>query len=46
MNKYEQLTKDIVSALGGVENIQSVTHCATRLRFEYFQLHLTHLLYL
>ncbi len=33
MNKYEQLTKDIVSALGGVENIQSVTHCATRLRF-------------
>lgn len=33
MNKYEQLTKDIVSTLGGVENIQSVTHCATRLRF-------------
>lgn len=33
MKNYEELTKQIVSALGGVENIQSVTHCATRLRF-------------
>ena len=25
---------EIVAALGGPENIQSLTHCATRLRFE------------
>ena len=25
---------EIVAAVGGPENIQSLTHCATRLRFE------------
>lgn len=31
--KYEQLIKEIVEGVGGKENIESVTHCATRLRF-------------
>lgn len=30
---YEKMTASIVEALGGKENIKSVTHCATRLRF-------------
>ena len=30
---YEDLAKDVVDAVGGVKNITSVTHCATRLRF-------------
>jgi PTS system beta-glucosides-specific IIC component len=33
MKSYENLCKQIVDAIGGVENIDSVTHCATRLRF-------------
>lgn len=33
MNKYEELTKSIVEALGGKSNIKGVSHCATRLRF-------------
>ncbi|GAA0085163.1 hypothetical protein UT300007_16020 [Clostridium sp. CTA-7] len=32
--KYEQLAKDIVANVGGKENINSLTHCITRLRFK------------
>lgn len=34
MGKYEQLAKDIVKNVGGKENIASLTHCITRLRFQ------------
>ncbi len=30
--KYEQMSQNVLIAIGGVENIVSVTHCATRLR--------------
>ena len=30
---YGQTAKELVVALGGNENINNVTHCATRLRF-------------
>lgn len=33
MADYSQMLHEIISHLGGVENIKSVTHCATRLRF-------------
>lgn len=33
MGKYEALARDIVKNVGGKENIISVTHCITRLRF-------------
>ncbi|MGL4773925.1 MAG: beta-glucoside-specific PTS transporter subunit IIABC [Clostridium sp.] len=33
MGKYEQVAKDIIKNIGGKENIQSLTHCVTRLRF-------------
>ncbi|WP_208560048.1 beta-glucoside-specific PTS transporter subunit IIABC [Marinilactibacillus kalidii] len=32
--KYEELVKTIVNNVGGKENINSVTHCVTRLRFK------------
>ncbi|PAE08168.1 PTS beta-glucoside transporter subunit IIABC [Terribacillus saccharophilus] len=32
--KYEQLAKDIIEQIGGRENINSVVHCITRLRFK------------
>lgn len=32
--KYEKLAKDIIKYVGGKENIRSVVHCSTRLRFE------------
>ncbi|MFS0775033.1 beta-glucoside-specific PTS transporter subunit IIABC [Neobacillus sp. 3P2-tot-E-2] len=32
--KYEQLAKDIVQNVGGKENVNSVVHCITRLRFK------------
>jgi PTS system beta-glucosides-specific IIC component len=32
--KYEQLAKDIIANVGGKENISSVVHCITRLRFK------------
>ncbi|WP_099221636.1 beta-glucoside-specific PTS transporter subunit IIABC [Listeria costaricensis] len=32
--KYEQLAKDILKNVGGTENINSVFHCITRLRFK------------
>ena len=30
--KYQQTAKEIYNAVGGSENIQTVTHCVTRLR--------------
>lgn len=33
MGKYEQLAKEIVVNVGGASNIDSLTHCVTRLRF-------------
>lgn len=32
--KYEEIAKDIVACIGGTENIESATHCFTRLRFK------------
>ncbi|KAB7668400.1 beta-glucoside-specific PTS transporter subunit IIABC [Bacillus sp. B1-b2] len=32
--KYEQLAKDIIENVGGKENVNSVVHCITRLRFK------------
>ncbi|WP_035437958.1 beta-glucoside-specific PTS transporter subunit IIABC [Bacillus sp. UNC322MFChir4.1] len=32
--KYEQLAKDIIENVGGNENVNSVVHCITRLRFK------------
>ena len=34
MMKYEQLAKDIIENVGGAENVNSVVHCITRLRFK------------
>lgn len=34
MSKYEQLAKDIIKNVGGKENVASLTHCVTRLRFQ------------
>lgn len=31
--KYEDICKEIVTLVGGKENIRSLTHCVTRLRF-------------
>lgn len=31
---YKQLASQILAAVGGKENIQSLVHCATRLRFQ------------
>lgn len=33
MGKYEELAKSVIAEVGGPENISSVTHCITRLRF-------------
>ncbi|MDN4616824.1 beta-glucoside-specific PTS transporter subunit IIABC [Paenibacillus sp. PsM32] len=32
--KYEQLAKDIIQNIGGRDNVNSLTHCITRLRFK------------
>ncbi|ERT13644.1 PTS transporter subunit EIIB [Photorhabdus temperata] len=32
--RYESLADQIVSTIGGKENISSLVHCATRLRFK------------
>ncbi|MGW5956004.1 beta-glucoside-specific PTS transporter subunit IIABC [Bacillus mycoides] len=32
--KYEKLSKKIIQGIGGKENVKSVVHCATRLRFQ------------
>ena len=34
MGKYEELAKEIVRNVGGKENVISLTHCITRLRFK------------
>ncbi len=34
MGKYENLAKSIIANVGGKENIVSLTHCVTRLRFQ------------
>ena len=34
MKKYEQLAKDIIENVGGKQNVLSMTHCYTRLRFK------------
>lgn len=34
MGKYHQLAEEIVANVGGRENINSLTHCITRLRFK------------
>lgn len=34
MSKYEQLAAEIVKQVGGKDNINSLTHCITRLRFK------------
>lgn len=34
MGKYENLARDIVRNVGGKENVISLTHCITRLRFK------------
>lgn len=33
LNKTEQLAQDILANIGGQDNVTSLTHCATRLRF-------------
>ena len=33
---YEQVAADIVKGVGGAENVESVVHCATRLRFKLY----------
>ena len=33
MGKYNELAKEIVKNIGGKENVISLTHCITRLRF-------------
>ncbi|MDL2249195.1 beta-glucoside-specific PTS transporter subunit IIABC [Lachnospiraceae bacterium OttesenSCG-928-J05] len=34
MNKYDDLAKGIIENVGGRENVNSLTHCITRLRFK------------
>ena len=34
MKDYKQLASKILNAVGGKENVASLVHCATRLRFE------------
>lgn len=34
MGKYDALAKDIIQNVGGKENVSSLTHCVTRLRFQ------------
>lgn len=34
MSNYDQLAKDILQRVGGTENVNSVFHCVTRLRFK------------
>lgn len=33
MGKFEQEAKNLLTAIGGKENVTAVTHCATRMRF-------------
>lgn len=34
MGKYEKLVNDIIKNVGGKENVNTLTHCITRLRFQ------------
>lgn len=34
MNKYDELASAVLEGVGGKENVASLTHCATRLRFK------------
>lgn len=34
MRKYEKLVNDIIKNVGGKENVNTLTHCITRLRFQ------------
>jgi beta-glucoside PTS system EIICBA component len=34
MGKYEQPATDVLRGVGGESNVASVSHCATRLRFQ------------
>ena len=31
---YQEMAEQILQAVGGKENVQSITHCITRLRFQ------------
>ena len=33
MSKYEEIAQQVVEYVGGIDNIDSVTNCMTRLRF-------------
>lgn len=33
--KYKKMTEDIIQAIGGMDNIKKVGHCATRLRLDF-----------
>ena len=33
---YRALGKTLIDLVGGTENIRQLTHCATRLRFEFY----------
>ena len=35
---YQQLGNDIIQNIGGIDNIKQLTHCATRLRFEFYDI--------
>lgn len=35
---YQQLGNDIIQNIGGIENIKQLTHCATRLRLEFYDM--------
>lgn len=34
MTVYETLAKEILNSVGGRDNVNSLTHCITRLRFK------------
>lgn len=40
--EYQKLAQDILSQIGGKENIASLVHCATRLRFKLIDNHKAH----
>ena len=35
---YQQLGNDIIQNIGDIDNIKQLTHCATRLRFEFYDI--------
>ena len=35
---YKQLGNDIIQNIGGIDNIKQLTHCATRLRLEFYDM--------